>query len=147
MSLQALWQSNALFAGDAIVQRLRTQVPALRQVLQIDEFEPGVTLPKQLPAAVVLLDTMRVTNPNAARGLGTAEQDWVVAIGGRTARAAAGSQADEFGALIPAVVSALQGWQPQGSTRAFAWRSAPRPVYGRDVSYFPLLFTIQVVTS
>lgn len=148
MSTQALFRENALFAGDAIVARLRDQVPGLRRVVQHDDFDPVKgTKPQQMPAAVVLLDTLRVTANNPMRAQAILQQDWLVVLAARSARAAADANSATFGALVPQVVAALQGWSPSGCTRALAWRTAPRPLYGREVNYFPLLFSLQVVTA
>lgn len=147
MSAQSLWAANALWAGDMIVARLKASVPALREVLAIDEFDPGTTQPRQLPAAVVLLQAMRPMGVNAMRKEVVVEQDWIVALAVRSAARDANANGAEAGALIPGIVSALQGWVPFGTNRGFAWRPGPAPNYGKDVSYFPFLFTLQVVTA
>lgn len=140
----ALWAANALWPGTAIVTRLRALVTDLRSVLMVDEFEAGTTVPRQLPSAVVLLDAMRVdvktnqyTNPlNCA-------QDWMVALAVRSARASADAASAQAGVLLPQVVAALHGYVPDGCARGFVWRTGPRPNYGADVSYYPLIFTLQ----
>ena len=139
-----LWAADALWPGTVIVQRLREQVPDLRAVLKVNEFDATLTTPKQLPAAIVLLDALRVTQK---RDVYTqplnCEQDWMVAIAVRSARADADAASAQVGALLPQVVAALHGFVPAGSPRGFAWRTGPRPSYGADVSYYPLLFTLQ----
>ena len=147
MSSATAWAANALWPGDAIVARLRNQVPDLRVVLAIDEFDPAQTQPRQLPAAVVLLDHLRVKGSNAMRQEATIEQDWLVVLALRSAARAPGGNAAQAGALIPAVVAALLGFKPDGGARAIEWRTGPRPDYGSDVSYFPLLFSIQAVAA
>ena len=147
MSAQSLWAANALWAGDLIVARLLAQVPGLREVLAIDQFDPGTTKPRQLPAAVVLLHTMRPVASNPMRGVTTVEQDWIVALAVRSAAREANANGAAAGALIPGIVGALQGWVPPGSARGFAWRPGPAPNYGTDVTYFPFVFTLQVVTA
>lgn len=141
------WRTDALFAGAAIVERLRDQVPALRLVGEVDAFTDVTDTPKQLPAALVLLHDLRVTVRNAMRAEATTEQDWLVVLAARSASAAGGANAESFGALVPQVVAALQGWAPAGSHRPLAWGTGPRPNYGRNVSWFPLLFTLTVVAA
>lgn len=145
--MAAPWATDALFAGDAIVQRLQQQVPALRLVGQVDAFTGDHETPRQMPAALVLLHDLRVSQRNALRAEVTTEQDWLVALAVRSASAAGAANAESFGALVPQVVAALQGWAPPGTQRPLAWGTGPRPNYGRNVSWFPLLFTLQVVAT
>ncbi len=139
------WSADALFAGDAIVQRLQQQVSALRLVGQVDAFAGATDVPKQMPAALVLLHDMRVMGKNGLRAEVVTEQDWLVALAVRSASPAGAANAEALGVLVPQVVRALQGWTPDGSLRQLAWGTGPRPNYGRNVSWFPLLFTLQVV--
>lgn len=145
--MSAAWQANALWPGEAIVARLKAEVPALREVLAIDEYDPGTTQPRQLPAAVVLLNALRVKGTNAMRLESAIEQDWLVVLAVRSAAREPGANSAEVGALIPQVVKAVLGFKPDGGQRAFEWRTGPRPDYGTDVSYFPLLFTLQAVAA
>lgn len=138
----ALWSANALWPGQAIVARLLDQVPDLRAVLMVDEFDASTTAPRQLPSAIVLLDQLRVGVTDAYTRPVNCEQDWMVALAVRSARADADASSSQAGVLLPKVVAALQGWKPEPAGRAFVWRTAPRPNYGRDVSYYPLLFTL-----
>lgn len=147
VSAQALWQADALWPGAAIVARLQQQVPALRQVFTIDELDPAAPGPKQWPAALVLLDQMRPTDANPQRPAALVQQDWLVALAVRAPGPGEGRNMAEAGPLIPPVVRALHGWAPSGQLRALAWRPGMRPHYGRNGSYFPLVFSLQVVTT
>lgn len=146
---QTLWQGNALWAGPLIVQRLIDQVPGLREVTLLDELDPKTNAPRQVPAAVVLLDRMGPTDAQPLRSQVVAQQDWLVALAVRGAGPDPDRNSAQIGALIPAVVKALQGWAPGGDLqpRALAWQVGSRPRYGRDLSYWPLLFSLQVVTA
>lgn len=146
MSTQSLWQANALWAGPAIVARLADQVPELRQVLLLDEIDPKANGPRQLPAAVVLLDRF-LPNADAQRAQALVQQDWLVALAVRSAATDADRNSAQIGPLIPRVVKALQGWAPPGQLRSLVWRPGLRPNYGRDISYWPLVFSLQVVTA
>lgn len=141
------WAADALWVGPAICDRLRAEVPALREVLTIDAVDPAATEPRQDPAAVVLLNAMRPTNANPMRGQTTVSQDWLVLLAVRSVRREPDRHSTLLGPLIGPVVKALQGWQPPGSLRGLAWVPGPRPDYGKDISYFPLMFTIQVVST
>lgn len=147
MSTLPAWRDDALFAGAAIVARLRDQVPALRLVGEVDAFGGDIEVPKQMPSALVLLHDWRVTGRNPLRAEVTTEQDWLVALATRSASAAGAANAEAIGALVPQVVRALQGWAPDGGLRALAWGTGPRPKYGRNASWFPLLFTLQVIAA
>lgn len=146
VSTQSLWAANALWPGPAIVARLVEQVSALRQVLLLDEIDPKANGPRQLPAAVVLLDRM-APNADAQRVQAVVQQDWLVALAVRSAATDADRNSAQIGPLIPLVVKALQGWVPAGQLRSLVWRPGLRPNYGRDISYWPLVFSIQVVTA
>lgn len=145
--MSTAWRDDALFAGDAIVQRLKQEVSALRLVGQVDAFAGDTDAPKQMPAALVLLYDMRVTAKNPMRTQVTTEQDWLVVLAATSASPKAAAKSEALGALIPQVVGALQGWAPAGSERTLAWGTSPRPKYGRNVSWFPLLFTLHVIAS
>ena len=150
VSAQSLWLGNALWPGPAIVDRLRAEVPTLREVMLLDELESGAkgAAPalKQFPSAVVLLDRIR-PRADDQRNKAAAVQDWIVALAARSARQDADRNSAQIGTLIPPVVKALQGWAPAEQAFAMNWQPAMRPNYGRDLSYFPLVFSIQVVTA
>ncbi len=146
MSTQSLWSANALWAGAAIVARLQAQVPALRQVLALDELDSKVG-PKQFPAALVLLDRMVPVQSEGQRSRSVVRQDWLVALAVRAAGVDTDRNAAQIGPLIPQVVTALNGWIPEDQLRALAWQPGMRPNYGRDISYWPLVFSLQVVTA
>lgn len=146
MSTQSLWSANALWAGPVIVARLIDQVPALRQVLLLDELDRSTNGPRQVPAALVLLDRM-IPNADPQRAQALVQQDWLVALAVRSAATEADRNSAQIGPLVPQVVKALNGWVPPGQLRPLAWRPGMRPNYGRDTSYWPLVFSIQVVTA
>jgi hypothetical protein len=146
VSTQSLWAANALWAGPVIVARLLDQVPDLRAVLLLDEIDPKLNAPKQMPAAVVLLDRMSPAT-DTQRHQTLVQQDWMVALAVRSAARDADRNSAQVGPLIPQVVKALQGWVPPGQLRALAWRPGTRPSYGRDNTYWPLMFSLQVVTA
>jgi len=126
--IAALWADNALWPGQVIAERLRAQVPQLRAVMQVDEFDAAQTVPRQLPSAIVLLDALRVNErTNVYSQPLNCEQDWMVAIAVRSARADADATSAQAGVLLPQVVAALHGFMPPVSPRGFVWRTGPRP--------------------
>jgi len=148
MAVQDLWAANALWPGQAIVARLRQQVRDLRQVLMVEDYDPEQPSVKQMPAAIVLLYGL---SPRVARDVYTqppnCDHDWMVALAVRSARADADADSTEVGVLMPKVVSALHGWSPAESGRRFLWNTGPRPAFGRNASYYPLIFSIREVMA
>ena len=151
MSGQSLWAANALWAGRAIADRLADQVPALREVLVMDEIGPNGPGPKQFPAALVLLHAMRPVGPLTEGATRVAlEQDWLVAVAVKSVRPEADRNNAAAGPVIPKVISALLGWAPGAESRqnrALVWRPGPDVNYGRDITYYPFIFTLQAVTA
>lgn len=144
-----LWAANALWPGQAIVDRLKAQVPDLRQVLWVDDYDPTSPTAKQLPAAIVMLDALRVaTRTDVYTQPANCDQDWMVAIAVRSARADADAESAQVGVLLPQVVAALHGWRsPADSGRSFKWAQGPRPTFSKTVSYYPLIFSIREVMA
>jgi len=143
-----LWAANALWPGQAIVEQLRAQVSGLRQVLLVDDYDPGAATPKQLPAAIVLLYELRVTTQTGTYDQpANCAQDWMVALAVRSARADADAESAQVGTLLPQVVAALHGYRPDGVNRRFNWAQGPRPNYGATVSYYPLIFSMREVMA
>lgn len=146
MSTQSLWATNALWAAAAIQARLADQVPELVEVLVLDDVDPEKFDTNRKPAAVVLLGRMRPVS-EGQRAVAIVIQDWVVALMVRNAGTELARNSAEAGPLIPAVVRALQGWVPPGQHRALEWQPGTRPTYGRNATYWPLVFSLQVVTA
>jgi hypothetical protein len=145
-SAPRLWGQDALWMGRAIKERLNDTVPALRLVLLADDIDPDEREPKQTPAAVVLLDSMRPVDANPLREIVKVEDTWLVILAVRKPRRESATHTEAAGPLIAAVVKSLHGWRPAGALRGLAWTQAPRPSYGA-VSYFPLMFTHQAATA
>jgi hypothetical protein len=147
MNAPTLWSQNALWPGAALGGRIKDQLPDLREVLLMDELDLQANGPKQLPAAVVFLHRMRPTSSGPQHAVAALAQEWVVALAVRSARQDTDRNSSVVGGLIPAAVKAVQGWVPPGQQRAFSWVPGLVPNYGRDISYYPLVFSIQVVTA
>lgn len=140
------WTDDAFFVGRQIALRLKDQVPAFREVELVDELDSKDGEPNRFPAAVLVLDSLQPATREEARTSSIAEHRWLVLVAVKTARAAADRNAREAGPLIPACITALQGWQVPRTQRVLAWTRGPRPSYGKEVSYYPLAFTVSVPT-
>lgn len=146
--MQALWAQNALFLGPLIAARLKDRVPELRDALVMDDVDPEENEIRQHPTAVVMLYGLRPTGSNPMRKVTTMEQEWLVALVVKSARRDGDRRSAEAGPLIPKVIAALQGWEPvRGTSLALSWKPGPRPHYGKNTSFYLLLFSIQVVSS
>lgn len=142
------WSDDCLFIGRAIVERLREQVPHLRQVMLIDEMEDRDTEPKQTPSAVVILNALRPASVQPARTdrlVMPVELQWLVVIVTHSKRRAADRVATQVGPLIPACIGALHGWTPEGSNQPLGWQAGPRPEFRPKTNLYPLLFSARAM--
>lgn len=141
------YADDILFLAPRIVERLRAQVPALREVLQFDsvDLDKG---PRQTPAAIVLFDREILPAGEDAKRLvkQIVRQRWLVLVAVRSAEQQPGRYGRTAGTYIAGCVQALQGWTPAGTTRPLVRVTPPAPSYGKDTSYFPLAFEQQLVT-
>lgn len=142
------WAADALFCGPAIVARLRDQVTTLREVIQIDDVDLDKG-PRQTPAAVVMFDRETLSSDADARRATKqlVTQRWTVFLAVRSARQQPGANSEAAGAHYAAVARALQGWTPAGAQRPFVRVSAGAANYGRDTSYYPLTFEIDLIAQ
>jgi len=142
------WTEDAFFVGRRMVERLRAEVPALRDVELIDEIDNKDARPKQFPAGIVLLDTMQpATAVRPAQPVMQMEQRWLLLIAVKTVRAEPDRNARAAGLLIPACIRALQGWTPTGINRPLTWAPSPRPDYGKDMSLYALMWRAEFSTA
>ncbi|MGK2898378.1 MAG: phage tail terminator protein [Burkholderiaceae bacterium] len=141
------WSDDALFIGPAVVQRLQAEVPALREVLLIDDIEDRDAEPRQVPSAVVLLHALRPASVEPVQPRVPVEQLWMVVLAIRSARRDPARITSAVGPLIAACVAALHGWVPGAANRPIGWVPGPKPTYGGGTSYYPLVFRAQLTTS
>jgi len=140
------WAEDALWLAPHICDRLRQMVPDLRAVEALDALT-GETEPRQDPAAVVLLDALRPPGSDPLQTRAIVELDWLVVLVVRSVARDGDRSRRILGPLVSQTVRALQGWIPPDSYRAFTWRQAPRPDYGKTSTLFPLRFTIQTLAA
>ncbi len=141
------WATDALWVAPHICERLRSEVTDLRAVYMADELDAEAKEPPQVPAAIVLLNDLRPPETNPLQRAALVEQDWLVMLAVRSLRKDKDRSRQALGLLVTQTVRALQGWVPAGSKRAFTWRRGPRPDYGVNTNFFPLLFSIDVVAT
>lgn len=141
------WSDDALFPGAAIVERLKAAMPALREVLLIDEMDDRDADPRQTPSAVVLLHSMRPGTVEARQPVATVEQDWMVVLAIRSARRDPARITTGVGPLISQCIGALHGWVAPALKRPIGWVPGPAPKYSRNTSYYALVFRSQLTSS
>jgi hypothetical protein len=142
------WAADALWLGPHICTRLREQLPELREAFVADDLlTQDWTKPPQDPAVMVSLYDMRPPGSDPLQPKALIEQDWLALLVVRSARADLDRARQKLGPLVTKTITAMQGWVPPESRRAFTWRRGPRPDYRQNIYLFPLLFTIQVVST
>jgi hypothetical protein len=146
---QQLWQADALWPGILIAQCLRDVVPELREVVHMDDLEAKTSGLRQYPGALVMLDAIRPAQGTGGQVLGVSNlvQDWLVVLGVRRGVREVNRAQTEVAQLLPKVVRSLHGWKPAGQQRPLTWQPNVRPNYAADASWWPLTFSIQVVTA
>lgn len=147
MSAQSLFAADALWPGPLLVARLLAQVPELREVLLIDDIDPALPPTRQYPAALVMLDSFGPQAADPQQLVADAQQDWVVAIAVQSVAADLDRSMRAVGPLASKLIKALQGWVPDGQRNPFAWRRALRVSRSPSHTYYPFVFSLQVVTA
>lgn len=144
------WASDALWPGVALRDRLRTEVPELRQVELSDDLMGDATDLTLMPGALVLLANWAPAQSNQPSRVVQVVQDWWVVLCIDPAARQAAAAHTEAGPLLSAVVKAGHGYSPRegagGLSMPFGWTSGPRPRPGRPY-LFPVAFRITVPTN
>lgn len=136
--------TDYLAAGDHIVQRLRTDVRALRGVLAAEDLRIINESTVVGPLAFVIYDGDEVLEGAGRAAQGASQmvrQRWAVIVAVRSAvqhRQAAAHEA--AGPLLTAVIQSLAGWQTEPFRKPLVRLTAPRVDYGPNFALYPLLF-------
>jgi len=138
-----------LHVGAQIVGRIEMEMGGdIRQVRLAAAIEEIGDITPASPAVWVIWDGDRIVD-GAGAGQGAAQavdQHWIVALLVRSARDAASGAGvtNAAGPLLSRILSALMGWQPQGS-RALRRIEAPRPSYVTGTGIYPLAFAARII--
>lgn len=141
------WAQDALFVGQLMVARLRDQVPLLRDVALVDQVALDKGEITQFPSAVVMLHSMAPKDAVEGRNRCAVDQRWLVVLAVQNVRAARDRMTADASPLIAPCVRALFGFTPQGANRPLVWVPGPRPDHGPNVSYYPLMWSIQLTND
>lgn len=71
-------------------------------------------------------------------------QRWIVLLGFKSQRQAAGARNDEAGPVLARLHSAVAGWAPEGVGRPFQRINGGAPSYRPGVGWYPLTFAISL---
>ena len=137
-----------LHVGAQMADRLRAQVPELRQVrMAVSIAELGDITPAA-PAAWVIWDGDQIADDARSGASQCVDQRWLVVLIVRSAREAdaGGGVVAEAGRLMSEALSALMGWAPTGGM-ALRRTSAPTPGYQAGYGYYPIAFNCRIVAS
>lgn len=146
--------TNYFAAEAAIVARLQEKVSGITKIYTPFDLQGVVESSQASPALHVVYsgDLVGGTNPGPQAGAGAAkivDQRWLVVLAVRTAAAQLQDTTEirtKAGVLIPAILGALQGWQPVEWMRPLARVSGPSAGYSSSFAYFPFLFEGRVTT-
>ena len=146
--------TNYFAAEQAIVDRLKAEVPGIMKVYTPFDLQGVVESSQASPALHVVYsgDVVGSTNPGPQAGAGAAkvvDQRWLVVLAVRTAAAQLQDTSEirtKAGVIVPAILGALQGWQPVQWMRPLARVGGPTAGYSSSFAYFPFLFEGRVTT-
>ena len=146
--------TNYFAAEQAIVDRLKAEVPGIMKVYTPFDLQGVVESSQASPALHVVYsgDVVGGTNPGPQAGAGAAkvvDQRWLVVLAVRTAAAQLQDTSEirtKAGVIVPAILGALQGWQPVQWMRPLARVSGPTAGYSSSFAYFPFLFEGRIIT-
>lgn len=150
---------NYFDAENAIVERLRDRVDGIQKIYTPFDLSGVIESSQASPSLHVVYSGDVITGVQVSgtsqtsvvgRGQGrTVDQRWLIVLAVRTA-AAQLQQTSEIrklaGAKIPAILDALQGWQPVEWMRPLSRVSGPPAGYSSSFAYFPFLFEGRVLT-
>lgn len=142
--------SNYFAMESEIVDRLRSQVPELVEVYTPFDISDMVELGQVVPAAHVIYrgDTL---SDDVGRGRAVmVTQSWLVVL---VVQNSASQMQDttqirvDAGLIVSKILAALQGWQPESSTRPLKRVNGVPAGYSAGFSYFPFAFEGELITS
>ncbi|MEO5341068.1 MAG: hypothetical protein H7837_11235 [Magnetococcus sp. MYC-9] len=139
---------NDLFAAQGLlIDRLSSQLPALRLVKGVRELATLHERPGTTPAAYVLYD-----GQDMRMGAGQAQvvdQRWLVVLVVRSRRELApvpaeGGERQEAGPLLIQLCRALLGWKPDAEHGPLALAQGPNPTFRDGFGFYTLRFVTRL---
>ena len=144
---------NYLKAWDAIIERVRSEMPELADVLSAPDIAVIREDQQRTPNVQVLYDGDIVDGgEGGSAGRGAAQVVlqrfvlWVVVKNVRRAERMKDAF-DEVGPLVSKVIAALAGWAPAAEFRPMRRTNALKPAYSPGFVYVPIAFQTQLITT
>jgi hypothetical protein len=139
---------NYLELEPIIIERWKTQMPELVNVVAIADLPDIMQVSQSVPAGIVYYDGDNIgtnTDRGASQGV---DQRWALVVAVRNVRdVREGSAArQEAGPLISKTLNVIAGWKPKEGYKEFRRISGPGPAYTKGFAYFPLLFSTRLFT-
>ncbi|WP_153116025.1 phage tail terminator protein [Rhodocyclus tenuis] len=129
---------------EAIVERLKAAVPALRHVEERVDTESAAGQDSPSPAAFVEYIGSRLPQGDGAQAgdglLQEIQLGFMVTLVVRRAGSDGRRLRREAGPLISEIFQALAGWLPDQEGRPLSCAAINRPAYKQNYAYFPLVF-------
>lgn len=139
-----------LAIGEQIVARLKDQVSDLLEVYTPSEIGDAEESSQITPCCHVVYGGDTVAD-DAGRGQANiVSQQWFVILAVRHSASQLNDTLElqkEAGLIIPKILSALNGWQPESSTRPLKRVAASPPVYATTCAYYPFAYAGSLITS
>ena len=142
---------NYFEAEDAIVQRLRDNVPELKDVLTPFGLAEMMESSQGSPVVHVVYAGDNVAGNDAGQGASrVVVQKWLVILAVRTPKAQLQKTTEIrtlAGTIVPKVLGCLQGWAPVSWMRPLGRASGGPPAgYSSSFAYFPFMFEGRIIT-
>lgn len=131
-------------AQSLIIDRLKEQIPGLRDARAMAEVEDAREVGRATPMAyVIYVGEVVKDDPESVALTEEVIQHWLVLLVTRSTREMReGSGVRELaGPLLAQINAALLGWQPGASFAPLRKVTAPAPAYEDGYGYFPQVFT------
>lgn len=145
------WNFHA--AETAIVDRIKAAAQSgpgawARAVETRDKLATVAEEMQTVPAVYVVYDGYTVLEADEQRALLSHRWLVIVVVGNATQGRESSPRNQEAGPYVAAVLAALHGYRPPGSTTALVAATPPRPYYSEaKFAYFPVAFTTNVIHS
>ncbi len=140
--------SDYLALEGLIIDRLKTEMPELRQVSGWSDYTSIEEIKLPTPCAYVIYQGDVIQGDAGQGAAQRIEQQWGVVIVVRNVAQRSGvGIREEAGPLMARVLALLMGWKPIPTDRPLRRMPSPPPEYSDRVGYFPLLFAAPMILT
>jgi len=137
-----------LAAGAAIIERLRQQVPELRDVLTMEDAAQVQESAVASPVAYVAYDGDTLGDGVVRGAPQVVTQRWLVVLAVRSARQQRAATHEAAGPLLSKIIAALAGFTPPPLRRPLRRTTTPRVNYRPGgLTLYPLAWAGELTTT